>query len=102
DRDLGPQVLDEDLARQTVHAVDQHRAGAADAVGALAAVSQAAALLPLDVVEDVEHALVGVDVELVPLPARAPVVLRVEALDPYGDLHVAPNRPAAWARDGPA
>jgi hypothetical protein len=59
-------------------------------VGAAAPEREAASLLPLDLVEDVEDALRRVDVERVFLPVRSLVCLRIEALDAHCDVHDAP------------
>ena len=50
-------VLEQRLAGQPVAAVDPHRVGAADAVRARAAEGQRAVLVPLDLVQGVEHAV---------------------------------------------
>ena len=66
---LEVEVLEQRLAGQPVAAVDAHRVGAAHAVRAGATERQRAVLLPLDLVQGVEHAVgaVGADRELVPV-----------------------------------
>ena len=87
DGDLPAQLVDADLAGQPVAAVDEHRVGAAHAVGARAAERERAVLLVLDRVEQVEDAVLRVGLDGVALPVRLLVALGVVAEDAQVDLH---------------
>src|SRR5690606_6591499 len=85
---LADEVLDEDGAGELVLAVDLHGIAPAYAVGAALAEGEAPVEVPLDVVEEVEGAVHGVHVrEVVLLPVRGLVPVRVVALDLDGDVH---------------
>jgi hypothetical protein len=87
DGDVGPGVLDEELARQPVAAVDEHRVRAAHAVGAGSAEGQRAVLVPLHLVEQVEHPVGRLGADRVLLPVRLGVELGVEAANAQRDVH---------------
>ena len=87
------EVLEQRLAGQAVAAVDAHRIGAADAVGAGPAEGQRAVDLPLDLVEGIQHTVGAVHRDVVFLPVCLGIDLGVEAGDPEG---------AVEGRDGSA
>src|SRR5690606_25790362 len=71
-------------ARLAVLAVDPHRVGAADAVRAGTPEGQRAVQIPLDLVQRVQDALLGIDLDLEVFPGRLRRDLRVEPADPEG------------------
>ncbi len=81
DGDGAAELTNQNLARQTVDAVDQHRVRAADTVRAAAAKRQRAVGFPLDLVEHVEHPVGASSLELVFGPVGTLVLFRVETLD---------------------
>ncbi len=87
DRDLLAELVHQHFAGEPIAAVDPHGVGAADAVGAGAAVGERAILVPLDPVEGIEHPVGRLDVEQLLLEGRLDVDVRVVSLDPKGDLH---------------
>ena len=52
-----PKSLHQRFTRQRIAPIDAHRVGAANAVGAGAPIGQRAVLMPLDLVEPIEHAI---------------------------------------------
>ena len=88
------EVLQQRLAGQPVAAVDPHRVGAADAVGAGAAERQRAVLLPLDLVQGVEHAVGAVHLDPVVLPVRLGVQLRGRSGGPSASPRTRGSRPS--------
>ena len=87
-------VLDEVLAGEPVAAVDEHRVGAADPVRAGPAEGERAVLVPLHLVQQVEHPVGRLGLDLVLLPVRLVVGLGVVAADAERDVH----RHAQYAR----
>ena len=83
---IGVGVLDEDLARQAVAPVDPHGVGAADAMRAGAAEGQRLVVVPLDLLQDVQHAVHGSAWTRTP-PSEALVELGVVAPDAQLDVH---------------
>ena len=90
DLHLLAQVLHQHLAGQPVAAVDDHRIGATDAVGAGTAQGQRPVLVPLDRVQRVQKLIVGVYINLVFAPPGLGVLLGVETLDLQCYIHELP------------
>src|SRR5262249_45073064 len=80
----------EDLAGQSIDAVDPHRIRPAHAMRATASQRERVILLPLDPLDHVEHAVVPVGVDPIGLPVGRIVPLGVVALDL--DRQLAPRR----------
>jgi hypothetical protein len=79
-------VLDQVLAGEAVAAVDEHRVGAAHPVAAGAAEGQRPVLIPLHLVQEVEHPVGWLGADGVLLPVRLGIGLGVEAPDSQADL----------------
>src|SRR5690606_36197812 len=91
ERDALAEVLHEDLAGEAVAPVDAHGVGAADPVRAGAAVGEGAVLVPLHLVEGVQHTVGAFDLNDVFLEVRLLVRLRIEPLDAKRNLHSVPS-----------
>ena len=79
--DLLSKLLHQGLAGQTVAAVDAHSVGSAHAVRARAPVGQGSVLLPLDLVQSIEHPVARLQIDGVLLEMRFDVDVRVIAFD---------------------
>ena len=70
DIDVAP-LFHQHLAGQTIHVVDGHRIGSADAVGTGAAESQGTVVVPLDLMQRIQKAVGRLYLNLVFLPIRS-------------------------------
>ncbi len=89
--DFGPalfgHILDQGFAGQPVLAVDDHGIRAAHPVGAALAKAEGAVLIPFDMHECVQQAVVGLRFDLVVLEIGLRIRFRIETLDLEGDFH---------------